>query len=177
MCANTIDTVSEKMLAASSHDRNNHPESDHPYLWGPRTPGPRLFGTHLQRGRGLGQTLSAGSPIVGEPVPKILRSTYILAWGRTSRTPCHTARLRPHYGAATRRTQLPSWLQGWWSPQNHQCLTVYGVGGPHKNTAPSSSDHCVLAALPRLLAVSGCRLRSTAFWKMASGNTYPQSAR
>ena len=30
--------------------------------------------------------------------------------------------------------------------KNHWCLAVYGVGGPHKSTAPSTSDHRVPAA-------------------------------
>ena len=29
VCTDTIDTVSEKMLAVSSHDRNIHPERDY----------------------------------------------------------------------------------------------------------------------------------------------------
>ena len=35
-------------------------------------------------------------------------------------------------------------------PQNHQCFTMYGAGGPYKTTALGTSNHCVPAALPRL---------------------------
>ena len=73
--------------------------------------------------------------VQGEPVQKVLRSTYIL-----SRTPCHRVRLRLIYGAAMRalsgsehstitvstglvvptKPPVSRRVRGWWSPQNHR---------------------------------------------------------
>ena len=85
----------------------------------------------------------------------------------------HTVRGRddcPHYG----RTRPPF-------------IVIAGVGGPLESTSVSPCTGLVVlskppsfhrafgiiagfAALPRLLAVSGCCLRTTGFWKMTSRN-------
>ena len=93
--------------------------------------------------------------VQGEPVQKILRSTHTLAGQVSSLT---NAVSSCSSTTTTRgRGVCPFWgehspspcLRGWLSPQNHLCLTVYGVGGPHQITAPSISDHCVAAAPAR----------------------------
>ena len=84
----SLGTLAEEFLdLRGDHEENGAWDSS--ARGDPEHTGLRLFGTHTRRapaqersaGRGLGQTLSAGSPIVRsrEPVQKILRSTYILA--------------------------------------------------------------------------------------------------
>ena len=77
--------------------------------------------------------------------------TLFKGWSRTSRATCLRVRLRPQcvasmsapYGERTQPLRRASRVE---VPQNHLCLTVYGVGGHHKTTAPSSSDHRVPGA-------------------------------
>ena len=105
-----------------------------PPTCGPGTSGFSLLGRHSRRapalqtsaGRGLGQTLSAGSPIVGsrEPVQKILRSIF-LAGPPSTRTAVSTTSfavltecvfLFHYHGVLLRRFALPFWVTAMRAP-------------------------------------------------------------
>ena len=79
--------------------------------------------------------------------------TLLQGRSRMSRTSCLRVRLRPQYGAAMSapsgaNTAPSSCLRVgvFFFFENHQCPTMCGVGGLHKTTAPSTSDHRLLAA-------------------------------
>ena len=135
-----------------------------PHPWGPRTPGPSALCSPHPKRPCVGEerrACSGSNPldwipsrgVQGEPVQKILRSTYILAGQESSVTnavsPCSsttTIRGRDEcpFGGEHSPSAVLTGVGG--PPENHQCLAVYGVGGPHKTTAPNTSDHRVPAA-------------------------------
>ena len=130
--------------SSARHDRGFPPppvETRNPRVLGSSEPTPEepLCRGGAQGGSGSrSPNWSPNGGVQGEPVQEILRSTYILAG--QSRTPCHRVRLRLLHGAAIRAFSGANT-----APVPRAC----GVGG-QKTTAPSTSDHCVPAALPRL---------------------------
>ena len=75
---------------------------------------------------------------MGDPVQKILRSTYIIAW----QGPYCSDAVSPSSSTTTFRDRDECPFGASTGPPR-----AYVVGGPHTTTAPSVSDHCVPAAL------------------------------
>ena len=116
--------------------------------WGPGTPRSSAFRNPLPTSPCVGEERRAWSGLKSPYRRYCGQHTLLQGMGRTSRTPCHRARLRPRYGAAM---SAPSGAN---TAPHH----TYVVGGPLKTTSVSPCTGLVVPTKPphRVFRTTAC---------------------